>query len=222
MVNLRELVIGYPNQLFFEISELEQQQSWTRAQQYSNPTARCQAHLIYLCWKTFTPWFKSWLEEEARSQTNSAINGTQKNIISAPYLPEIWEFVNGSLINFYDLKLALIPSETSDMEEFDIPQEWVDIPQWQADYYLAIQINLDIPQQSWMRVRGYISQEYLDEYLTEILLSQQQVAEKKQELVTPTEFSLEIANQLLDRLGNPSVYSPRLAIPFTTMGDVCD
>ena len=98
MVNLRELAIGYPNQLFFEISELEQKQSWTRAQQYSNPTARCQAHLNYLCWKTFIPWLKSWSEEYDLSETNKQKNGEQKNIISDSYLPEIWEFVNGSLI----------------------------------------------------------------------------------------------------------------------------
>ncbi len=234
MVNLRELAIGYPNQLFFEISELEQKQSWTRAQKYSNPTTRCQAHLNYLCWKNLSTWLKSWLEEDDISETNNLRKGLQKNNIPDSYLPEIWEFVNGSLMDFPEVKLALIPSETSDLEEFDIPQEWVDIPQWQADYYLAIQVNLDVPNQSWMRVRGYIShqqlrkkgeyepkdryyyisQKYLEEDITEILLSPQQVTQTKQELVTQTELSLTTANQLLDRLGNPSVYSPRLVIPF--------
>ena len=60
----------------------------------------------------------------------------------------------------------------------------------------------------------YISQEYLQEDITEILLPSQQIAQKKQELVTQTELSLETANHLLNKLGNPSVYYPRLAIPF--------
>ena len=55
---------------------------------------------------------------------------------------------------------------------------------------------------------------YLEEDITEILLSSQQVTQKKIKLVTQTEFSLATANQLLDRLSNSSVYDPRLAIPF--------
>ena len=234
MVNLRQLAIGYPNQLFFEISELEQKQSWTRAQKYSNPTTRCQAHLNYLCWKTLSAWLKSWLEEDDISETNNLRKGLQKNNIPDSYLPEIWEFINGSLIDFQDLKLALIPSETSDLEEFDIPQEWVDIPQWQADYYLAIQVNLDVPQQSWIRVRGYvshqqirkkgeyaksdryyyISEEYLTEDISQIFLKPQRISQRKLQPETRFELSSEAVNNLLNKLGNPSVYFPRLAIPF--------
>ena len=223
MFSLRKLSISYPNQLWLKITEEIQQKSWQRSQLYSNPTSRCQAHLNELCWQTFMPWLEAWLEED-----------NQSNLIDKKYLADIWEFVNGSVINLGQTKIALIPSETTDIEEFDIPQEWVDIPQWQADYYLAIQVNLDLPDEAWIRVRGYvsyqqlknkgvyepsdrsyyISQEHLDEDITEIWLSPQQVAQTKQELVTQTELSLATANQLLDRLGNPSVYYPRLAIPF--------
>lgn len=226
MLSLRKLSISYPNQLWLKITEKIQQKSWQQAQLYSNPTSRCQAHLNELCWQTFIPWLEAWLEEDSK----------QSNLIEIEKSStDIWEFVNGSAINLGHTKIALIPSETTDLEEFDIPQEWVDIPQWQADYYLAIQVNLDIPDEAWIRVRGYvsyqqlqdkgeyepsdrsyyISQEYLEEDITEILLSPQQVAQTNQKLVTQTELSLERANQLLDRLGNPAVYYPRLAIPFS-------
>ena len=224
MLSLRKLSISYPNQLWLKITEKIQQKSWLRSQWYSNPTSRCQAYLNDLCWQTFIPWLEAWLEEDSN----------ESNLIDKKYLANIWEFVNGSIINLGQTKIVLIPSETTDIEEFDIPQEWVDIPQWQADYYLAIQVNLDFPDEAWMRVIGYvsyqqlkdkgvyepsdrsyyISQEYLEEDITEILLSYQQVAQTKQELVTQTGLSLATANQLLDKLGNPSVYYPRLAIPF--------
>lgn len=225
MLSLRKLSISYPNQLWLKITEEIQQKSWQRSQLYSNPTSRCQAYLNDLCWQTFIPWLEAWLEEDSN----------QSNLIKIETsLLDIWEFVNGSAINLGQTKIALIPSETTDIEEFDIPQEWVDIPQWQADYYLAIQVNLDLSDEAWIRIRGqvsyqqlkdkgvyeasdrsyYISREYLEEDLTEIFLSPQPVAQTKQELVTQGELSLATANQLLDRLGNPSVYAPRLAIPF--------
>ena len=120
------------------------------------------------------------------------------------------------------------------MEEFDIPQEWVDIPQWQADYYLAVQVNLDVSKQSWIRVRGYVSHQQLrkkgeyeqsdrcyyirEEYLTEdishIFLKPQTISQRKLQPETRFELSSEAVNNLLNKLGNPSVYFPRLAIPF--------
>ena len=224
MLSLRKLSISYPNQLWLKITEEIQQKSWQRSQLCSNPTSRCQAYLNDLCWQTFIPWLKAWLEEDSN----------EPDLIEEKYSADIWEFVNGSVINLGQTKIALIPSETTDIEEFNIPQEWVDIPQWQAYYYLAVQVNLDLAGEAWMRVRGYISyqqlqekgvyepsdnsyyigQEYLEEDLTEILLSPQPATQTKQKLVTQTELSLATAKQLLDRLGNPSVYYPRLVITF--------
>ena len=224
MLSLRQLSISYPEQLWLSIEKEMQQKSWQRSQLYSNPTSRCQAHLNYLCWQTFIPWLEAWLEED----------GNESNLINKKYIADIWEFVNGSVINLSQIKIALIPRDTTDIKEFDVPQEWVDIPQWQADYYLAIQVNFDVCDEAWMRVLGYvsyqqlkekgeydksdrsyyISQEYLEEDITEILLSPQKATPSKQKLVTPTTLSLATANQLLDRLGNPLVYYPRLAIPF--------
>lgn len=225
MLSLHKLSISYPNQLCLKITKEIQQKSWQRAQSYSNPTSRCQAYLNDVCWQTFIPWLQAWLEED----------GSDSGLITHQYSPKIWEFVNGSIINLEQTKIALISSDSTDTEEFDIPQEWVDIPQWQADYYLAIQVNFDVSEEAWIRVRGYvsyqqlkskgeyeksdrsyyISQEYLEEDIADILLSPKAVSQKKRELVTTTELSQLIANQLLDRLGNSSVYYPRLAIPFS-------
>ena len=225
MLSLHKLSISYPNQLWLKIPQEIQQKSWQRVQLSSNPTSKCQAYLNEICWQTFIPWLEAWLEEDSN----------QSSVIEKKKLADIWEFVNGSVINLGKTKIALIPSEATDNEEFDIPQEWVDIPQWQADYYLAIQVNFDVSEEAWMRVRGYVSyqqlknkgeydqsdriyyinQKYLEEDITNILLSLPQVTQAKEELVTETELSLETANQLLDGLSNPLVYYPRLAIPFS-------
>ena len=224
MLSLRKLSISYPNQLWLKITEEIQQKAWQRSQPYSNPTSRCQAYLNEICWQTVIPWLEAWLKED----------GNNANFTNQ-YLADIWEFVNGSVVNLDKIKIALIPSETTDLEEFDIAQEWVDIPQWQADYYLAVQVNFDVCEEAWIRVRGYvsyrqlkdngeyessdrsyyISQEYLEEDIADIILSPQAIAQTDRELLTPTELSPVTTNQLLDKLGNSSVYYPRLAIPFS-------
>ena len=226
MLSLRKLSISHPNQTWLKITEELQQKSWERSQLYSNPTSRCQAHLNDLCFQTFIPWLEAWLEEDS-----DQFNPIKIETIST----DVWEFVNGSVINLGQTKIALIPSDTTDIEEWSIPQEWVDIPQWQADYYLAIQANLDIPDEAWMRVLGfishqqlknkgvyeesdrsyYVSQEHLEKDIAGILLSLQPSAQKKQEVANTIELPIKIAKQLLDRLGDPSVYCPRLAIPFS-------
>lgn len=225
MLSLHKLSISYPDQLWLRIKEEVQQTSWQRSQSYSNPTSRCQAYLNELCWQTFIPWLEAWLEEDSQDSS----------LITKKYLPNIWEFVNGSMISLGQTKIALIPSDTDELEEFDIPQEWVDLTQWQADYYVAIQVNLDVSDRAFMRVLGYashsqlrqkgkynqsdrsyqISQAYLEEDITDILLSTQPDTQIKQELVTPTALSLDTANYWLAKLSNPSVYYPRLAIPFS-------
>jgi hypothetical protein len=37
----------------------------------------------------------------------------------------------------------LIPTESIDRSELEVPQEWVDLPSWVADYYLGVQISSD-------------------------------------------------------------------------------
>lgn len=224
MLGLHKLSIAYPNQIWLPITEEIQQKSWQRSQQYSNPTSRCQAYLNDICWQIFIPWLEAWLEED----------GKKIELLNPQYYPELWEFVNGSIIKLDRISIVLIPYDSIDLEELDIPQEWVEIPEWQADYYLAIQVNFDVSDEPWIRIRGYVSkqqlkekgefeqrdriyyinQKYLEEDITEILLSIQILADKKPELVTPVELSQKTVNKLLDKLGSSSVFYPRLAIHF--------
>ena len=73
---------------------------------------------------------------------------------SADRMASIWDVVNGFSLTVGGYKLVVIPSESSDAGEFSIPQEWVDIPAWHGDYYLAVKVDLEVGE---LRVWGYTS-----------------------------------------------------------------
>lgn len=223
MLKLRKLSTVYPNQLWLNLSQELQQEAWQQSQPHGNAAARCQAYLNYLCLKTFVPWLEAWLKEANQNQGS----------ISDTTWDSLWEFVNGTPIEWEGMRLVLIPCETSDLEEFAVPCEWVDIPSWRKDYYLAVQINLGESEQSWLRVWGYasyeklkqqgiydhsdrtyyINQEALAEDFTQaLLLPQQDTVPHPKE--SPPELAAKVAQELLKQLSKPEIYSPRLAVPF--------
>lgn len=223
MLKLRKLSTIYPKQLWLRLSQELQEEAWQQSQAHGNAASRCQAYLNYLCLKTFVPWIKAWLAE-----ANQA-----KDRISDTTCDSLWEFVNGTPIELEGIRLVLIPSETSDLEEFAVPCEWVDIPSWRKDYYVAVQINLGESEQSWLRVWGYatyeklksrgiydesdrtyyLNQEVLAEDLTQMLLVLQPDSNPQTAAPQP-QLSAQLAQELLTQLSNPSIYSPRLTVPL--------
>ncbi|NER48135.1 MAG: DUF1822 family protein [Symploca sp. SIO1A3] len=236
MFSLRELSTTYPEQLWLKLSGTLQEQVWQRAQHHSHATSRCNAYLNDLCLNTFVPWLEGWFEEELPAENTNTQPPISLSIFQQSSLPSIWEFVNGSLIKLDKIRLAIIPNETTDLEEFCVPQEWVDLPNWRADYYLAVQVNLDNLDESCIRLWGYVShqklkkkgiyeesdrsyyirQRYLDQDLTMMLLAPEPVLEAQVESVPS--LSKPAANKLLEKLGDSSVYFPRLAVGFQQWG----
>jgi hypothetical protein len=234
MFSLRELSSTYPEQLWLKLSVELQEKAWQRSQRHSNATARCNAYLNDLCMNTFIPWLKAWLEEEQPAEQTSTFQPSCISIFPESSLPSLWEFVNGSVIKLGKIRLALIPSESNDLEEFCIPQEWVDLPSWRADYYLAVQVSVDNQNESWMRLWGYvthenlkkkgiydesdrtyyIAQQHLAEDLTMMLLEPEPALNKQIQVESVSNLSKEIASNLLEKLGKSSVYFPRLAVSF--------
>ena len=84
--------------------------------------------------------FLPWLQEESRA---SKID---------------WELVNGTAITIEDSRLLLVPSEAEDLSELRVPQEWIDIPALRADYYLAVQVNVDA---GYIRIWAYTTHQQL-------------------------------------------------------------
>ncbi|MDJ0701695.1 MAG: DUF1822 family protein [Leptolyngbyaceae cyanobacterium MO_188.B28] len=214
-----------PQQIGIEISLENQVEAWRQSQSFSTPGSRRNAYLNHLCLGAVLPLL----------QSEYASNSSVWPQVDA--LPSIWELVNGVAINLNGVRLALIPSQDIDTSELRAPQEWVDIPGWAADYYLAVQVN---PDDRWVQIWGYTTHHHLkthgsydandhtyclDAYdLVQDMNGFWVVRQLCPNEVTRTaiaplpEVPDAQAETLLQRLKNPSVILPRLAIPFELWG----
>ncbi len=223
--DLETLTLNNPTNLWLEIPENQLDKIWEQSQAFSTDNRRWMAYLNRLSLKAFLPWLQEEYAPDAKVFPNSAT------------LPSIWELTNGTGISFNGKKLALIPSEALDISELRVPQEWVDIPNWSADYYAAVQVNLE---EGYIRIWGYTSQvnlkdkatydanernycldkEHLISNLSILWISRQLCPEEvtKTETVPITELSTTQAENLITRLGNSQLINPRQEIPFTMWG----
>ncbi|BDM82253.1 DUF1822 family protein [Acaryochloris marina] len=208
---------------YLEIDPDLQAQAW---QQNDGPS-RWQAYLNQLCLETVIPW----LREDHDLRATPALQ--------PPSLQSIWAVVTGTPIQVGAQKIVLIPTETIDLDELRVPQEWVDIPNWIADYYVAAQVN---PDEGWVRIGGFTKHLQLKEQgtydwcdrtytlndmdltsdLNVLWLTQQfNPQEITQAAVNPLPaLSKTQADQLIQRLGNSDLVTPRLAIPFEAWGSL--
>lgn len=180
------------------------------------------AYLNQLCLSALLPWFQS--------ETPSARTWVNTNALSS-----FWEFVNGTAFTVNGLRFVVIPTESIDHDELRIPQEWIDLPTWAGDYYLAAQVE---PDEGRVSVWGYAThhtvktQGHLDFNDRTYCLTSDQLAnpeliwltselcqpQLRAELAALPALSIEQANNLITRLSNPELLSPRLALPFQTWG----
>jgi hypothetical protein len=195
---------------------------------YSNAASRWNAHLNQVCLESLLEWIRADHAPDASS-----------------WLPErqmstVWEFVNGGMITIGQTRLALIPTEAID-DEFVVPQEWVDIPSWVADYYLAVQVQIEPEaEESWVRVWGYATHADLKTngrydvddrtysleptHLTQdwsalwVTLRFCPDAVTRAAVAPLPELPTPQAENLIQRLSHATVTFPRLSIPFELWG----
>ena len=144
-----------------------------------------------------------------------------------------WELVNGTAITIDQTRLVLIPSHAIDTNEIRVPMEWVDIPDWVADYYLAVQVN---SEDGLIRIWGYtthlqlktqgsynerdrtycLSSNYLIHDMNVLWVSRELCPEAatRSEVDTLLPLSVKQANNLIATLGNASTAFPRRAVDF--------
>lgn len=209
-----------PEQLSLEIPPFSQAQEL----QFSTSGARWRASLNQMCLDAFLPWLR---EEQVRCEISTQIAA----------LPSFWEFVNGTAIDCDSMRLVLIPTTAIDLGELRVPQEWVDIPSWVADYYIAVQVN---PNGGWVTILGYtthrtlktlgvydagdraycLDENDLTQDINVLWIARQLCPEEvlRGEVATLPMLPLAQAENLLERLGNPAVVFPRLAVPFELWG----
>jgi len=208
--------------LWLELSNQEEEKAWQQAQNCSKDSTKWQAYLNALTVNALLPW----LEEMSGEDTPRLWATVEK-------LPQLWEFVNGTAIQLGNTRLVLIPQETADLTEIVVPQEWLDIPSWAADYYLAVQVNTE---DGWLRCWGYgdyetikqrgeyspisktysLPQEELQEDLTLLLVTQKFSPYYKPNIPVLPQLAPEKAEELIQN--SPSILIPRVAIPFSEWG----
>jgi hypothetical protein len=226
--SLEQLRLAFPNHLWVELTSEELQKSLPRAEDFSHEAAVYRAYLNQLCIDYLLPLFPDIANVEALP-----------NIAAQYQRNSLWELINGTAIEFLGHRLIIIPSETIDVDEFVIEQEWVDIPELAGDYYLAVQVNLD---DGWLRVWGFtthrklktegrydggdslgdscasrtysLNSEELFENLNTLWVSQELCAAETAEIQALPTLSSSQVERLMGELAKPSLYSPRLKVPF--------
>lgn len=229
MLSLDDLIVVYPENLWLDFSALEQKTAWHQSvmNHYQNAAASHRVFINYLCFNTFVKW----LEDEPDLQDKFEYPEPSQDLYQQ------WELVNGIELNFNQTRIVLIPSEQGSISEFRIPQEWVDIPDWAANFYLAVHVNLE---ENWLRIWGFISYEEVRQQAQydsidrtyclnhwdliadiNIMWVAQELCPLKQPQVQPLpRLSEAQAKKVIEKLSKPTVYSPRLNISFSEWGAI--
>ncbi len=228
-LKFNDLLEIHPEYLWVQFSDEDREIAWQQAakKNYQNDGDRHRVFINWLCLNTFVKW----LEE-------------QPDLLGKFHNPELcedlyskWEFVNGIDLNFNRSRLVLVPCEQSYPTEFRIPQEWVDIPNWAANYYVSVQLNIE---EGWLRVWGFISHQQIREKAqydpidetyhvsNRDLITNIDIMWVAQELCTIEQpqvqslpsLSESRALQIIEKLSQPTVFSPRLHLSFAEWGAI--
>lgn len=216
------MLISDTSTQWLEIPNAVNRNSWQQSQTISISGNRLQAYLNQVCLETVLPLL----------QEKSGIEPTvdSKNSLS------FWEMVNGSAAVLGTNRLIFIPTESMDRNEFRVPQEWIDIPNFVGDYYLAVEVD---PDEQCLNIWGYTTHQMLKsegvydssdrtyslegnqiiQDLTAFWVMQQLSGEVTRTVVSPLPaLTSRQAEPLLQQLGDNAIALPRLEIPFGEWG----
>jgi hypothetical protein len=200
-----------------QIPDDRQANIWQQSRALPTAWGRWNAYLNQLCLETCLAWLKAEYLPTAKAGME----------------PALWGMVNGSIVTVGNLRIALIPTEAIDRSELEVPQEWVDIPSWAADYYLGVQVA---PEAQAITIYGYTTHQQLktqgtydahdrtycldvDDLITDLnalWLAYPRYTANQTRAFLPALSPLapEQAAQLIERLGKPALVMPRLEVPF--------
>jgi hypothetical protein len=100
-----------------------------------------------LCIAPITAWLDRASDLNVTNIFPAILAGTERREFIA-------RLVNGFNLQIGRTKLVFIPSDAIDLSEFAVPQEWVDLSEWVADYYLPVRVDLT---HSCLQLWGFIS-----------------------------------------------------------------
>ncbi|MGB5711009.1 MAG: DUF1822 family protein, partial [Waterburya sp.] len=222
MTNPTYFTTNFPSQVAIAINpqHLTKVQSEAEAKM-PNATAKHNYILNSLCVDAVSNWLEENIFEEDEDIAISNIE----------YLEACWSVVTGTEIALNSIKITVIPQDTSDIAGISIPREWVDIPQWMPDYYLAAQVDLE---QKTIWLWGYVhsntvkQQGTLDRTHQHYTLPLEKMSLDLElfgithQLVKPPQQSPQSSSiarnmdkqEALEKLSASSPFSPRLDVPF--------
>ncbi len=215
---------------WFEISSEVDRRAWQESRSggiagQRVPGQSWQVYLNQICLETLRPWLEDLLGQEASFDQTLA---TRQRAV--------WSMVNGTVLTVNTRRFVLIPQEAMDRAEFRVPQEWIDIPSWAGDYYLAVEVDADAQE---LQVWGYATHHMLKQLghyddrdrayalLGNQVIQDMTVFEVMQQLpLEPTraaiavlpELTIAQADGLIQQLSNPAIVLPRLQINFAQWG----
>lgn len=195
---------------------------WNQSQGFQHRIDRWTAYCNQLAIAVVVPFLSEVSGQSVRSALSTSAQASQ------------WSCVTGTALNVGTQRWLVLPTEQIDDDEIVIPQEWLDIPEWRVDTFVAVTVN---PDDQSARIVGFVGRsvvrseavyqpmtrtyaldrEYcVSDFATfqviESLTEQPNLSPNlSAELQTP--LTIPQAKNLIPRLADAVI--PRLAIPFT-------
>ncbi len=206
---------------WFEILPELHHRAWQESRSLRIAGQSWQMYLNQVCLETIRPWLQEMLEQDT-----VIANGQRA----------VWSMVNGSALTVNTRRFVLIPQEAMDRAEFRVPQEWIDIPSWAGDYYLAVEVDAEAQElQIWGytthqmlkqlgrydegdRAYSLVGSEVIQDMTVFEVMQQLPLEPTRSEIAALPELTIAQAEVLIQQLGNPAIVLPRLQVNFAQWG----
>jgi hypothetical protein len=106
---------------------------WQQCEAIADPAARWRVYLHRLGLAAL----RAWVQDEVEQAIHPWPSANAADAI------DLCQWVDGLALGLGDRRLVVMLSEAIDAASLAVPQEWVDIPGWAADYYVAAQVDVD-------------------------------------------------------------------------------
>jgi Protein of unknown function (DUF1822) len=137
VLTIEALTEIYPEHTWIDLSKTGQFESKLSTEQLRDRDYNLsQVNLNQLCMVAVKKWLGEVFDLEIKSVFPCTFGGKEN-------LEFISQLVNGFALQLGKTRLVFIPSQAIDLTEVEIPQEWVDLPNWAADYYIPIQVDVE-------------------------------------------------------------------------------
>jgi Protein of unknown function (DUF1822) len=203
-------------------------QAWLDSRRQATGWAQWNAYLNQIC-------LEACLQNLRAEDWPSAVG------MNAAQADRTWAVVNGAVLTVGDKRVALIPTEAVDQSELEVPQEWIDLPSWAADYYLAVYL---MPDLATLQIAGYVTHGQVQQQgqldvddrsyhlditalttdlnLLSLMLDRYDAATTRGPIAALASLTEAQAQNLIQRLGAPTELMPRWEVPFATWAALLD